>query len=113
MIRSLEISNGFVRRRAFVITLTLCVGFFCFLFSASEAFAQRRFSRTYPAGQNVHVQLLNRTGTITVEGWNRPSTEPYEVHRFVQQPERGVPGLAIVPLHRPWSWVRAIRDRRG
>jgi hypothetical protein len=49
----------------------------------------------------------------TVEGWNGPSTEPYEVHRFVQQPERGVPGLAIVPLHRPWSWVRAIRDRRG
>jgi peptidoglycan/xylan/chitin deacetylase (PgdA/CDA1 family) len=49
----------------------------------------------------------------TVEGWNRPSTEPYEVRRFVQQPERGVPGLAIVPLYRPWSWVRAIRDRRG
>ena len=49
----------------------------------------------------------------TVEGWNRPSTEPYEVHRFVQQPERGVPGLAIVPLHRPWLWMRAIRDRRA
>jgi peptidoglycan/xylan/chitin deacetylase (PgdA/CDA1 family) len=35
----------------------------------------------------------------TVPGWNRPSTPPYEVLRFVQQPERGVPGLAIVPLH--------------
>jgi hypothetical protein len=32
-------------------------------------------------------------------GWNRPSTPPYELLRFVQQPERGVPGLAIVPLH--------------
>jgi peptidoglycan/xylan/chitin deacetylase (PgdA/CDA1 family) len=35
----------------------------------------------------------------TMPGWNRPSTPPYEVLRFVQQPERGVPGLAIVPLH--------------
>jgi hypothetical protein len=70
MIRSLEISTGFARRRASAITLTLFVGFFCFLFSV-EVSAQRRFSRTYPAGQNVHLQLLNRMGTITVEGWNR------------------------------------------
>jgi peptidoglycan/xylan/chitin deacetylase (PgdA/CDA1 family) len=35
----------------------------------------------------------------TMPGWNRPSTPPYELLRFVQQPERGVPGLAIVPLH--------------
>jgi peptidoglycan/xylan/chitin deacetylase (PgdA/CDA1 family) len=35
----------------------------------------------------------------TMPGWNRPSTPPYEVLRFVQQPERGVPGLTIVPLH--------------
>ena len=71
MIRSLEISNGPARRRAGAITLTLCVGFLCLLFSAAEAFGQRRFSRTYPAGQNVHVQLLNLMGTVTVEGWNR------------------------------------------
>jgi peptidoglycan/xylan/chitin deacetylase (PgdA/CDA1 family) len=48
----------------------------------------------------------------TVEGWNRPSTAPYEIRRFVQQPERGVPGLAMVPLHPAWARVRAVRDRR-
>src|SRR5262245_12299610 len=48
----------------------------------------------------------------TVEGWNRPTTAPYEIRRFVQQPERGVPGLAIVPLHPVWARVRAYRDRR-
>jgi peptidoglycan/xylan/chitin deacetylase (PgdA/CDA1 family) len=48
----------------------------------------------------------------TVEGWNHPVTEPYEVHRFVQQPERGAPGLAIVPLQPVWSRVRTYRDRR-
>ena len=35
----------------------------------------------------------------TLPGWNGPATPPYEIRRFVQQPERGVPGLAIVPLY--------------
>jgi peptidoglycan/xylan/chitin deacetylase (PgdA/CDA1 family) len=49
----------------------------------------------------------------TVEGWNRPATEPYEVRRFVQQPERGAPGLALVPLHPVWSRVRPRRRHEG
>jgi len=44
---------------------------FFFVLGASEAHAQKKFSRSYPAGQNVRLQLMNRTGTITVEGWNR------------------------------------------
>jgi peptidoglycan/xylan/chitin deacetylase (PgdA/CDA1 family) len=48
----------------------------------------------------------------TVEGWNQPTTAPYEIRRFVQQPERGAPGLALVPLHPVWAPVRAVRDRR-
>jgi len=39
--------------------------------TAPDGAAQKRFSRTYPAGQNVRIQLMNRTGTVTVEGWNR------------------------------------------
>ena len=39
--------------------------------SAEEIAAQKRFSRTYPATKNVRLQLLNRSGTITVEGWDR------------------------------------------
>ena len=70
MIRSLEISDGFARSCVSAITLTLCVGFFCFL-GAADVHGQRKFSRTYPAGQNVKLILLNRTGTVTVEGWNR------------------------------------------
>jgi len=33
--------------------------------------AQKRFTRTYPAGSSVRLKLLNRTGTVTVEGWDR------------------------------------------
>lgn len=35
----------------------------------------------------------------TMPGWNRPTTAPYEIPRFVQQPERGALGLAVIPLH--------------
>jgi len=39
--------------------------------SAADVSAQRRFSRAYSAGQNVRLQLMNRSGTVTVEGWDR------------------------------------------
>lgn len=52
-------------------TILMSVVFF-FALSAAEITAQKRFSRTFPAGQNVRLQLMNRTGTVTVEGWNRP-----------------------------------------
>lgn len=40
--------------------LTFLLGF------AVSASAQRRFSQTYPARRNVHLRLINRTGTIEV-----------------------------------------------
>jgi hypothetical protein len=52
-------------------TILLSVVFFFALFS-SDAAAQKKFAKTYPTGQNVRLKLVNRTGTVTVEGWNRP-----------------------------------------
>ena len=40
----------------------------------------------------------------TVRGRNLPSTAPYELRRFVVQPERGLAGFALTPLH-------LLRDR--
>jgi hypothetical protein len=51
-------------------TILMSVVFF-FALSVVEIAAQKRFARTFPAGQNVRLQLMNRTGTVTVEGWNR------------------------------------------
>ena len=51
-------------------TILLGVVFFAFL--AGEVSAQKKFSKTYTTGQNVRLTLLNRSGTVTVEGWNRP-----------------------------------------
>ena len=44
-----------------------------FLFgSTASVLAQRKFSRSFPAGTAVRLQLTNRSGTVTVVGWNRP-----------------------------------------
>ncbi len=44
---------------------------FFFVSAPSDIFAQKKFSKTYPASKNVRLQLTNRTGTVTVEGWDR------------------------------------------
>ena len=51
------------------ILLLMSVVFFVL---ANGASAQRKFSKNYPAGQSVRLELTNRSGTVTVEGWNRP-----------------------------------------
>lgn len=50
-------------------TILLSVVFF--FAPSAEVSAQKRFSRTFPAGENVRLVLMNRTGTIVVEGWDR------------------------------------------
>lgn len=54
--------------------LLLSVVFF-FVGSATETFAQKKFSKTYPATKNVRLQLTNREGTVIVEGWNKDKIE--------------------------------------
>jgi hypothetical protein len=56
---------------AFKKTTILFLGVVFFFVSAFEVSAQRKFSKTYPASKNVRLQLLNRTGTVEVEGWDR------------------------------------------
>src|SRR3954471_3701574 len=52
-------------------TTTLLSVVFFLLISITNVAAQKRFSRAYSAGQNVRLQLMNRSGTVIVEGWNR------------------------------------------
>lgn len=50
--------------------LLLSVVFF-FVSAQNEVFGQKKFSKSYPATKNVRLELSNRSGTITVEGWNK------------------------------------------
>lgn len=83
----------------------MSVVFFLALFAAS-ATAQRKFSRNYPAGQNVRLQLMNRTGTVTVIGWNRA-----EINITA---ELESPAAVIVPQNLSGTIViNLVRDNQG
>lgn len=56
-------------------TTILFLGVVFFFASVFGVFAQKRFSKSYPASKNVRLQLLNRTGTVTVEGWDKPEVK--------------------------------------
>ena len=63
---------GFGRRAATETTILLLSSVVFFVLSASPAVAQKKYSQNFPAGESVRLQLTNRTGTVVVEGWDRP-----------------------------------------
>lgn len=83
----------------------LAVVFFIAL-SAVDVDAQKRFSRTYPAGQNVRLELTNRTGTVTVEGWNR---QEVQIAAYLE-----APAANIEPQNLSGTiYINLVRDNQG
>ena len=66
-----KLKNLFNLSSARIKTTILLLSVVFFFASAAEISAQKRFSKTYPASKNVSLKLTNRTGTITVEGWDK------------------------------------------
>lgn len=73
MIFELKKLLGFLAKKKTTI-LWLSVVFF-FVSSPIDLYAQKKFTRSYPASKNVAIKLTNRTGTIIVEGWNKPEVK--------------------------------------
>src|SRR5436190_2621154 len=93
------------RRPATKTTILLSVVFF-FALAAGDVAAQKKFSRTYPAGQNVRLQLMNRMGTVEVEGWDRAEVSIQAVLE--------TPAAVIVPQSLSGTIViDVLKDNRG
>lgn len=56
-------------------TTILLLSVVFFFVSSTNISAQEKFSKSYPANKNVRLQLTNRTGTVTVEGWDKPEVK--------------------------------------
>ena len=80
------------------------VFFLAILFSNISA--QKKFSKTYPAGQNVRLQLMNRTGTVTVEGWNRSDIS---ISAYLEAPAANIEpqNLSVTIV------INLVRDNQG
>ncbi len=74
----------FTLKKATIFLLTVV---FFFVSPATEIFAQKKFTRTYPASKNVRLQLTNRTGTVTVEGWDKAEIS---ISAFMEAPAANI-----------------------
>ena len=97
--------NLFSSGRAAKTTVLLLSVVFFFVFTA-DALAQKKFSKSYPAGQNVRLSLMNRTGTVTVEGWDRSDVNIAAILE--------APAANIVPQNLSGTIsINLVRDNQG
>jgi DUF4097 and DUF4098 domain-containing protein YvlB len=76
------------------------------LIASESVIGQRRFSRNFPAAQNVRIHLINRSGTVTVEGWNRQEVAIIAT--------LDAPAAAIMPQNIEGTiFVNLVRDNQG
>ncbi|MBC7901409.1 MAG: DUF4097 family beta strand repeat protein [Saprospiraceae bacterium] len=79
---------------------------FFFALGAGEAVAQKKFSKTYPASQNVRLQLLNRSGTVTVEGWNR---QEVNISAYLEAPAANIAPQSLSGT----IYINLVKDNQG
>lgn len=86
--------------------LLLSVVFFFAAASASEISAQKTFSKKYPATKNVKLELANRTGTVTVEGWDR---QEVSISAYLEYP-----AAKIIPQNLSGKiLINLVKDNQG
>jgi hypothetical protein len=71
-----------------------------------EATAQKRFAKNYPATRNVRLTIANRSGMVTVEGWNRSEVQ---IRAYLE-----APAAEIVPqIVDGTILINVVRDNYG
>lgn len=104
MIFSLKkVGRTFINRKTTILLLSVV---FFFASSVVEVFAQKRFSKSYPASKNVRLELTNRTGTVTVEGWDK---DEVRISAYLE-----APAANIVPQSLSGTiFINLVKDNQG
>lgn len=97
--------SGQTRAVKTTVLLTLIVVFF-FALAVNDASAQRRFSRNFPADSNVRIQLTNRSGSVTVEGWDR---KVVNVSAYLETPAAKIEPKEISGT----IYINLVKDNQG
>ena len=98
--------DKFLRSSAKIQTTILLSVVFFLSFAVQDIFAQKRFSKTYAASKNVRLQLTNRTGTVTVEGWDK---DQIQIAAYLE-----APAANIVPVSLSGTiLINVVKDNQG
>lgn len=79
---------------------------FFFAQTAIEVAAQKKFSRSYPASKNVRLQLTNRTGTVTVEGWDK---DEIQISAYLEAPAANINPQSL----NGGIYINLVKDNMG
>ncbi len=93
----------FTIKKATIFLLTVV---FFFVSPATEIFAQKKFTRTYPASKNVRLRLTNRTGTVTVEGWDKAEIS---ISAFMEAPAANIEPQSLSGE----IYINLVKDNQG
>jgi DUF4097 and DUF4098 domain-containing protein YvlB len=92
-----------ILKKLLPVSITLVI--FSVIF-VSDSLAQKKFSTTYTAQKNVRLQLTNRSGTVTVEGWNK---DKIEISAYLE-----APAANIVPQNLSGTiFINVVKDNQG
>jgi len=86
--------------------LLLSVVFFFASSGTLEVSAQKKFSRIYPASKNVRLQLTNRTGTVTVEGWDK---DEINISAYLEAPAANIEPQSLSGT----IYINLVKDNQG
>lgn len=79
---------------------------FVFFAATGEVSAQKRFAKSYPAARNIRLALTNRSGMVTVEGWNRSEVQ---IRAYLEAPAAEiVPQIVDGMIH-----INVVKDNYG
>jgi DUF4097 and DUF4098 domain-containing protein YvlB len=100
---SFRLKNLFNFKKTTIILLGVVFFFVSFV---SEAAAQKRYSKTFPASKNIRLDLMNRMGTIEVEGWDK---DAIQISAYLE-----APAANIVPQSLSGTIViNVVKDNQG
>jgi hypothetical protein len=99
-------NKGFPKARFLTATILGCLSVVVFFALAGSSHAQKRFSRSYPAGQNVRLELNNRSGTVTVEGWNK---QEISVSAYLEAPAANLSPRVLDGT----IYINLVQDNQG
>lgn len=96
--------NLFTRCQTTILLFT--VVFFFASAAAIDVSAQKKFARIYPASKNVRLQLMNRTGTVTVEGWDKPEIN---ISAYLEAPAANIEPQSLSGT----IYINLVKDNQG
>ncbi|MCY7346748.1 MAG: DUF4097 domain-containing protein [Pyrinomonadaceae bacterium] len=100
------LKNLFARHKTTMLILSVVFFFAASAAATVEVSAQKKFSKIYPASKNVRLQLMNRTGTVTVEGWDKPEIN---ISAYLEAPAANIEPQSLSGT----VYINLVRDNQG